>query len=107
MRLNHDLTPTMSAHAVQRCSQMGISTKVAKAIYRTPASVWPCKPRDNQRPDEERFHIVSSHWPNLGVVVAIRGGDTSAPRVVTVLYWAGDGTGVERTEHHDREDCTP
>jgi hypothetical protein len=41
------------------------------------------------------------------VVVAIRNDDPTTARVVTVLYWAGDGTGVVRTEHHDREDAQP
>lgn len=102
--LNHDLTPRIAKHALDRCAEMGVSTKVAKAIYRTPGLIWPCRRRPNQRPNTSRFHIVSDHWPHLGVVVEVADDDPTNVCVVTLLEWHGDGTGKTRTQHIERKD---
>lgn len=103
--LNHDLTPRMSPHARARALEMGIRTQIAKAIYRRPSLVWPCRPRPCQEPGTKRFHVTSDLFPGLGIVVtADRDGH---PIIVTILYWHGDGKGFTRTEHHDREEHHP
>lgn len=100
--LNHDLTPRMTKHALDRCQEMGIRAKVAKAIYRTPEMVWACRTRPQQRPNTERFHVTSKHFPTFGVVVEVDADNPESVRILTVLEWHGGG----RTGYIERQ-ATP
>lgn len=66
---------TMSDHARERCAEMGISTKVAKAIVRNPAVTRPGNPGTGA------VVVTSDRHPEYAVVL-----DTETDVVVTVLF---------------------
>lgn len=79
--MNHDQTPRMSQHARERCRQMGLSTKVAKAIFRAPGVV---RPADNGNQTEwPNFMVTSDLHPEYALVVA---DHPTGPVVVTVVF---------------------
>lgn len=72
-------TPRLSRHARERCAEMGISTKVAKAIVRTMSCSYP------GRAGTDTTVMLSDAIPEYGVVV---GNDTGI--IVTVIFNAPD-----------------
>lgn len=77
--MGHGQTPVISDHARARCVEMGLSTKVAKLIWRT---------RDLVRPDpqgrEDRVFVGSDARPDVALIVQQYGGER--PVVITVLW---------------------
>lgn len=67
--LDHTRTPRMTRHALERCKEMGIPAKAAKAIYRHPAVV---RPSANGHPDKGHpvYMVTSDLSPLYAVVVA-------------------------------------
>lgn len=68
------VTPVISDHALERCEQMHISTKVAKRIWR----YWSVRCENRNR-----LVVTSVVEPDYAVVVDVSG---DAPVVVTVLF---------------------
>lgn len=81
MRMDHTLTPKMSRHALDRCREMGIVTKVAKAIYRHPCVTRPGAHGHDTTWD--RYIVLCDHHPEYAIVVEDRAG---VPWVVTVIF---------------------
>lgn len=78
--LDHNRTPRLTRHARVRCKEMGISTKVAKAIYRHPAV---CRVT-NDRPATDDLYLVTSDLHPVYAIVVTDG--PSGPTVVTVVF---------------------
>lgn len=82
--MDHNLTPRLTRHALARCQEMGIRTKVAKAIYRTPAIVRPAAtPGGLHLHQYPRSMVTSDRWPAYAIVVEDR---PTGPWVVTVVF---------------------
>jgi hypothetical protein len=78
-------SPRISAHAATRCAEMGISTKIPKAIVRLRTATWPAR--------SGRRIVVSDERPELaGFAVVLEQDIMDAAReiVVTVLYRTPD-----------------
>jgi len=73
-------TPRMTNHARQRCAEMGISTKVAKAIVRGATTVYPAPPAHG-----DSMVAISSRHPEYAVSYFIDEND-GAKVICTVLY---------------------
>lgn len=71
------MTPRLTDHARARCAEMGISTKVAKAIVRHADIRRPAKP------DEPGIAATSRRHPDYAVVYVER---ADGPVIVTVLF---------------------
>lgn len=71
------ITPKMTKHAVQRCAEMGISTKVAKRIVRNPSITHAAR--------EGRMVATSVDHPDYAVVYAAD-RETESVWVITVLF---------------------
>lgn len=76
-------TPRLLPHARERCAEMGISTKVAKAIVKAPAMTYCGKPGTDSRV------AVSDDIPEYAVVFY---PETEAlpPIIVTVVFRTPD-----------------
>jgi hypothetical protein len=76
-----DQTPVMTNHARERCAEMGISTKVAKRIWRERVLTWVDRPGSD-------CHLAFSSDPDYGVVYTT----DAAGRVVivTVVFRTSD-----------------
>lgn len=82
----------MTPHARERCAEMGISTKVAKRIWRERSLTRP----DYQRKPGRVVAHSSRYRPDLCIVVDTWEDLETPPKVVTVMPW--------NTEHvTDRE----
>lgn len=78
-------TPILSDHARERCAEMQISTKVAKAIYRHADVIRPGRPAI--RDDIPRQIAHSDLYPDYTVVFV----ETSeGPVIITVLFKTQD-----------------
>lgn len=73
-------TPVMSAHALDRCREMNISTKVAKRIWRNPSVTRPDAPGGSHR-----LAVWSTVEPDYAIIVDPDTPDGKAV-VITVLY---------------------
>lgn len=92
--MDHTITPRMTRHALDRCHEMGLQAKVAKAIFRTPAIVRPA----TRRGEPSRFPrcmVTSDRFPGYAIVVEDR---PTGPWVVTVVF--------RTTETYDRQGTT-
>lgn len=76
-------TPRLTPHARERCVEMGISTKVAKAIVRHADVRYPA------RPGQPGIAALSDVYPGYAVVYVERDAG-EPPVVVTVLFNAQD-----------------
>lgn len=72
--------PVMSHHARERCAEMGISTKVAKAIAKNPTLTYGGRPGT-----DSMVHLSEAH-PEYAVVVGQPRSPGGPPVVVTVLF---------------------
>lgn len=83
-------TPKLTDHARERCQQMGISTKVAKKIWRERTLVRPLISQD-------RVIVHAASVPDFVICVDPAGwlGVGGAPVIVTVLF--------NETEHYERD----
>jgi len=92
--MNHDQTPKMTRHALERCQEMGIPARLAKGIFRRPAVVRPANQAG--RPTRwDRYMVTSDLFPDYAVVVEDRDG---VVWVVTVVF--------RTTEVYDRDGHT-
>lgn len=80
----------MTPHARERCEQMGVSTKVAKRIWRERSMTRP----EFQRHENRVFVHSSTYRPDL--VLIVEDPDSDDPRVITVMYHSYER--VERPE---------
>lgn len=72
-------TPVMSKHARERCAEMGISTKVAKRIWRRPTLMtYPGNPGSGATV------AVSREWPEYMVVGVER--DDEPDLIVSIMF---------------------
>lgn len=80
--LDHNRTPRMSRHALERCKEMGIPAKAAKAIFRNPAVV---RPSAKGHPDKGHpvYIVTSDLSPLYAIVVADEPGRAL---VLTVVF---------------------
>ncbi len=76
--------PTISEHARARCAEMGISTKVAKAIAKNPTLTYSGNPGTDCR-----VYLSEAH-PEYAVVVGPPPSGSDRPVVVTVLFRTED-----------------
>lgn len=70
-------TPRLTDHARERCAEMGISTKVAKVIFRRAVV------RRPGNPDSDCMVAVSDTYPDYAVVYFEA---DNGPVIATVLY---------------------
>jgi hypothetical protein len=75
----HNPTPRLTNHARNRCAEMGLSTKVAKAIVQNPTIT---RPSRNAK-GESATIATSKHVPEYAVVY-VMDGDT--PIILTVVF---------------------
>lgn len=92
--MDHSITPRMTRHALERCQEMGLRAKVAKAIYRTPAITRPTL-RKGEPSQFPRVMVISDNWPEYAIVVEDR---PTGPWVITVVF--------RTTETYDRNGTT-
>jgi hypothetical protein len=78
MLYDRSLTPRMTEHARQRCCEMGVRTKIAKAIVRTAHTVYQGHPKHG-----ENWIAKSERHPEYAVAFIIEDGH---PVICTVLY---------------------
>jgi hypothetical protein len=71
-------TPQLSEHARERCAQMGITTKVAKRIWKTRTLIRGAR--------EGCLLVTSTEVPEYAIVVDENGWLGGPPVVVTVLF---------------------
>jgi hypothetical protein len=88
----YEPTPRMSDHALQRCREMGISTKVAKAIVRHATLVYQSRAEHG----ESAWVATSKEYPLYAVPYAVHG---NVKVILTVLY---NGVEFTRPEAADR-----
>lgn len=81
------VTPRMTAHARERCEQMGIGTKTAKRVWQTRTLT-----RGMSGQKSDRVLATSTDYPELAVVVDTAGwyDDGGSPVIITVLYNVGE-----------------
>lgn len=89
--MDHNLTPRMTRHALDRCKEMGIPARLAKAIWRKADTTYP-SPKDGR----DAVVAFSSLFPGYAVVVAE--GRDGRPTVLTVVF--------RTTETYDRRGGT-
>lgn len=81
--MNHyRLTPVLTRHARERCAEMGVSTRVAKAIVVAPDMT---RPAPSQRHPEARM-AISDAAPEYAVVYKPGAAHNGADLVLTVLF---------------------
>lgn len=92
--MDHSVTPRMTRHALDRCQEMGIPARLAKAIYRKADVVRPAKRRG--KPSRwPRVMCVSDLFPDYAVVIEDR---PTGPWVITVVF--------RTTQEYDRQGQT-
>lgn len=84
--MDHSLTPRMTRHALERCQEMGIPARLAKAIYRKADVVRPAK-RRGEPSRFPRVMCVSDLFPDYAVVIEDR---PTGPWVITVVFRTTD-----------------
>jgi hypothetical protein len=82
--MDHNLTPRMTRHALARCQEMGIPTKVAKAIWRTATTTYPSNSQDG------RPGVIASSELFPGYAIVVAEGYDGHPTVVTVVFRTTD-----------------
>ena len=79
----YEVTPVISYHARDRCAEMGISTKVAKKIWRTRMLTRPAAgPGD-------RIMVLSPEHPEYAIIVALQPDppvQDDRPLVVSIVF---------------------
>jgi hypothetical protein len=77
------VTPRMTAHARERCQQMGIRTRDAKRVWQHRTVT---RGMSGQKTD--RVLATSTEYPDYAVVVDINGwyDDGGSPVIITVLF---------------------
>jgi hypothetical protein len=76
---DRSLTPRMTEHARQRCQEMGVRTKIAKAIVRTAHTVYQGHPKHG-----ENWIAKSQQHPEYAVAFIL--DENGHPVICTVLY---------------------
>lgn len=71
-------TPRLTHHARERCAEMGLSTKVAKAIVQRPTMTYPSRSRDGHM----ALIATSVHVPEYAVVFL----PEDPPLILTVVF---------------------
>lgn len=78
--MDHDLTPRMTRHALERCQEMGIPARLAKAIWRKATMTYPSRSKDGR----EGLIATSDLFPGYAIVVAP--AYDGHPTVITVVF---------------------
>jgi len=80
---DYEVTPVMSHHTRERCAEMGISTKVAKRIWRTRMLTRPAAGPG------ERIMVLSPEHPEYAVIIALHPDppvQDDRPLVVSIVF---------------------
>lgn len=72
----------LTDHARERCAEMGISTKVAKRIWRTRQTMYP---GTETSWGTQGWIVTSDQYPNY-LIVVVFGAPDAPPTVVTVAF---------------------
>lgn len=82
--MDHSLTPRMTRHALERCQEMGIPARLAKAIWRKATTTYPSPSRNGR----EGLVVSSDLFPEYAIIVAP--AHDGHPTVVTVVFRTQD-----------------
>lgn len=91
---DHPETPVLSRHARQRCAEMGISTKVAKAIHRTRDLTYPGSPTTA----EPALVAFSEDHPGYAIVYIPR---AASPDVIVTVVFREEGDYIRQGETYE------